>query len=158
LKENGFDTTLPNFDLTKIFSWAIANNQEAIIQWVIGRRASLQQTEHILNTMLHVAARYGRLAIVQVLLDQGADVHFKSSSGDIALHLAAEAGYKDVVRLLLEAGSDGRAKNNEGKTPHNLAGDNGHTGAFLVLHKWLDPGKPFRVERGKQHFLISINS
>jgi len=152
LKENGFDTTAPDFDLTKAYSWAVANDQEAVIQWVTDRRKSLQDMEYMLNTKLHTAATYGRLAEVQMLLDQGANANYKNSFGETALHLAAKAGHKEVVRLLLEAGSDGMAKNNDGKTPRHLAGDNGHTGAFLVLHKWLDPGKPYRVERGKQHF------
>ncbi|KFY08735.1 hypothetical protein V492_05960 [Pseudogymnoascus sp. VKM F-4246] len=68
-------------------------------------------------TVLHLAASYGHEAIVQLLLEKGADVEAKDRDGQTALHLAAEGGHKVVVQLLLEKGADAEAKNNRWYTP-----------------------------------------
>jgi RNA polymerase sigma factor (sigma-70 family) len=54
---------------------------------------------------LHIAARYGSVAGVTVLLDHGADPLARSSDGSLAIHDAAFMGHTDVLRLLIERGS-----------------------------------------------------
>lgn len=46
------------------------------------------------------------LQACRVLLDAGAPLDKKASSGGTALMFAAAAGYTDVVKLLLERGAD----------------------------------------------------
>ena len=59
------------------------------------------------GTALLCAARYGRLANVEVLLDRGALVDRSSNAnGDTALHVAAQEGKVRVVKLLVERGAD----------------------------------------------------
>ena len=45
-----------------------------------------------------------------MLLDAGAPLDTKSSSGGTALMFAAAAGYTDIVRLLLARGADVNAR------------------------------------------------
>ena len=56
---------------------------------------------------LHLAASKGNKEIVQILLDNGAQIDLKATNEDEAtpLHWAAFFGQKDVVSLLIEAGA-----------------------------------------------------
>jgi hypothetical protein len=55
----------------------------------------------------------GDLALVQTLLEKGADVNAKVQSGATPLMMAAEQGNLDIVRLLLDKGADVNAKDGQ---------------------------------------------
>src|SRR2546426_5765172 len=73
---------------------------------------------------LMIAAQFGHLDCVDLLLEKGADANFASESGN-ALHFAAFTDRKDVGRLLIERGVNVNAtgkriasfRNNPGLTP-----------------------------------------
>jgi ankyrin repeat protein len=56
------------------------------------------------NTGLFFAALWGNLAVVQYLLDSGADVTLKNASGETALTLALKNGQRQVAVLLRSFG------------------------------------------------------
>ncbi len=56
-------------------------------------------------------------AMLQILLENGAEVNGRNNDGGTALHAAAFLGRVEAVQLLLEAGADANAKNNAGHTP-----------------------------------------
>ena len=59
----------------------------------------------------------GNSAIVQILLDAGADIEFKDFSGRTALMWAVqEEGHGEIVDVLLRAGADVNAKDRAGRT------------------------------------------
>uniref|UniRef100_UPI001ED84CE7 poly [ADP-ribose] polymerase tankyrase-2-like isoform X2 n=1 Tax=Scatophagus argus TaxID=75038 RepID=UPI001ED84CE7 len=57
------------------------------------------------STPLHFAAGYNRLAVVQFLLQHGADVHAKDRGGLVPLHNACSYGHYEVVELLVLHGA-----------------------------------------------------
>lgn len=60
-------------------------------------------SERILqSTPLHLAAGYNRVGVVQLLLQQGADVHAKDKGGLVPLHNACSYGHFEVTELLLK--------------------------------------------------------
>lgn len=64
---------------------------------------SLWQVEETGDTVLHFAARRRRdIAIFQLLLSQGMDVHVVNKSGETVFHIAAAANNYDLVKYLLD--------------------------------------------------------
>lgn len=55
-------------------------------------------------TPLIVAARAGRLKVLKLLVDNGADLHIKLENGNDALDLATDRGHKDVEQFLIKKG------------------------------------------------------
>ena len=80
-------------------------------------------------TPLHLAAFFGRLELVKMLLDSGAPMLAVSNNNESNLPINAAAAGKrdDVVRLLVERGCppDARASD-QGYTPLHLAANNGN--------------------------------
>ena len=57
-------------------------------------------------TALHAAVIGNQVAVVELLLARGADVHQRSANGRTALHNACARSSPATVELLLDAGSD----------------------------------------------------
>ena len=55
---------------------------------------------------MHIAAYFGHVEIVKLLLERGANPNAKNNIGRTPLHYAAQEGCVDVVRVLLERGAD----------------------------------------------------
>lgn len=82
---------------------------------------------------LHHAVASGSLALVDLLLDSGADLHAVDPAGWTALHVAAAAGKPAITARLIAAGADFLGTNGDGDTPAHLAGRNGSVETVKVL-------------------------
>ena len=58
------------------------------------------------KTALHYAAEKGHVAVVKILLRDGADKNGKDEKGRTPLSHAAENGHALVTEILLDAGAD----------------------------------------------------
>ncbi|KAG2492688.1 hypothetical protein HYH03_009102 [Edaphochlamys debaryana] len=86
-------------------------------------------------TPLHFAAGGGHAAVVEALLQAGADVEAAMATEEQArpLHLAAAGGHADVIRALLKAGACVDALQSDSGTALHLVARNGHLEAAKVL-------------------------
>ena len=68
---------------------------------------------------LHIAAQQGDLAIVELLVQQGADINARDdrAGGLTPLHWAVDRGHAAVVEFILQNGADVNARDNFGRTP-----------------------------------------
>ena len=79
------------------------------------------------ETPLQLAARYSHNEIVELLIDNGADVNAKDVNGNTPLHLAALFGRKEVIELLIANGAAVNVKGgNLGGMPLHHAAFEGH--------------------------------
>ncbi|GAB0193223.1 CARD- and ANK-domain containing inflammasome adapter protein-like [Grus japonensis] len=100
------------------------------------------------ETLLHVAAANGHLAIMEYLISKGAKIDVKDKKGRTALHTAAEKGRGDAVKVLLRCGAYMYSLDMEGKTPLHLAAQNHHSHILKMLLK-----KEARNYRNQHNFL-----
>jgi len=74
-----------------------------------------------LNKALLEAVKKGDLSKVQELVQEGADVNFKTRSGDTPLHIAASKGHLEILDFLLKNGADPTILNKKKKTLIDIA-------------------------------------
>ncbi len=70
-------------------------------------------------TPLIIASANGNIEIIQLFLDNGADIEAKNDDGLTALIVASNLGKKKAVQLLLDNGADIEAKDDDGFTALN---------------------------------------
>jgi len=82
---------------------------------------------------LHKAAAHGRVEIVDLLLEKGAEVNIRNEGGETPLHYAARHGHVGVMKLLLDYDADPAQKGTGCGTPMQWAAANGQIQAIKTL-------------------------
>ena len=87
------------------------------------------------QTALMLAVSHGRLDMVQLLLEAGADINIRDEDGSTALMCAAEHGHADIVKLLMQhADINLAATDNDGLTALTVAMEAGHRDIGVLLY------------------------
>jgi ankyrin repeat protein len=73
------------------------------------------------ETPLHVAASWGDLDAIKLLVDAGADLSARGDLGYTPLHEAAEQGHANAVALLIKLGARINMTQDQGLTASDLA-------------------------------------
>jgi hypothetical protein len=102
------------------------------------------------------AALNGNTEIVGVLLEKGADVHWRSSKGHTALHGAAFLGRHEVAKLLIGAGADINALSLTGERPKQSASTPYSAVEPIARLLGIEVQKE-QVLEGRQHILRMLN-
>lgn len=84
-------------------------------------------------TALLYAARFGRLKVVEYLLQNGAKIDEMDVDRYTALHHAAAFGHKKTCEFLVKKGAKINARTKGAVTPRRLAESNGHAGTADYL-------------------------
>lgn len=85
------------------------------------------------ETPLCVAIREGFLAVVELLVDAGAEVNARIAFDETPLHVAADHGRLPIAQFLLQHGADPTARHANGLTPAENAAERG----FIELARLL---------------------
>jgi len=104
-----------------IWSAAATGNTEAIKQQLLAGKDINAKEPAGGSTPLIVAATYGQIEAVRLLIEKGADINTKNNNGSTALHAAAFLAHPEIVKLLLDKGADVNARNNRGETAIYIA-------------------------------------
>jgi len=101
----------------QVFEFVRSNNVTALDRLLTQYPKATEAVEpNYRATPLHVAAQQSSLAVVNLLIDKGADVNARDKVGRTPLHYALLAGRRDVAKRLLERGADWRITTPEGMT------------------------------------------
>jgi len=92
---------------------------------ILPESRELQVTPHDMSPLFRLAIASGKTETVKSLLERGANINARDSSGMSALLLAASRGRQDVCELLLNYGADPYAKDQSGQTAIEHAKLNG---------------------------------
>lgn len=105
---------------------------------------------------LCVAAGYGHLGIVKILLHEGADVDNHDRQKRTALHTAARHGNDEIVTMLVLAGAEVDARDQRDETPLTMASFGKHLSTVKLLHA---AGATFRGHNDLcEHKLLTLCS
>lgn len=97
------------------------------------------------STALHFAAGYNRVAVVEHLLQHGADVHAKDKGGLVPLHNACSYGHYEVAELLVKHGANVNVADLWKFTPlHEASAKGKYEIVKLLLKHGADPNKKNR--------------
>lgn len=72
------------------------------------------------NTPLHLAARSDATAVMEKLLESGADINMPNAAGETPLHLAVRNQHFSAISLLVERGATVLATDKDGQTPVDI--------------------------------------
>lgn len=110
---------------TKPFFQAIGTADVDEVRLHIERGVDVNKQDVSQNTPLGAAVENGRLAIVQLLVDAGADVATPSRAG-LPLTMAVIRGNTDVVKFLVEKGANVNTADPQGVIPLVAAAESGY--------------------------------
>lgn len=114
----------PNLDIMKI-----------LVNAPGGKKLLSQRTQRCQDTPLHIAAVRGQTAVVQVLLDLGANPMDRQIGGHTPLHSAVHHPFdrvKGVIEILLQH-CDPTAQDHDSNTPWHYAAKLGRSGPLSLL-------------------------
>ena len=120
-----------------IFEACSLGDLETVQQLVAGNPAEANSSAPDGFYPLSLGAYFGHRAVVEFLLENGADVRAaaKNAQKVTALHAGASRGDIEIVRMLLEAGADANAKQEGGFVPLHSAAQNGNAPLVELLLK-----------------------
>ena len=107
-----------------LLHWAALNGSLSISRLLLTIKSSetLKVKDKLGRTALHCACIASNPTLVELFIQEKADVNAVDAEGNSALHYAAAADDREMVRCLVNAGAKVRARNGEGRIPQNLAG------------------------------------
>ena len=73
------------------------------------------------TTATHIAARLGRVEVIDILVNRGADLNAVDGASWSPLHHAVDAGQLEATKRLLELGVKDDGLSGDGYTPYSLA-------------------------------------
>ena len=98
-------------------TFAMTRGELEVVELLIDRGGDLEKVDRNgINGLFHRVAEVGHLALVEMLLKRGADVHYANDLGGTALHRAAQRGRAEMVAYLLKQGADVNAPDSRGRT------------------------------------------
>ncbi|CAH2001034.1 unnamed protein product [Acanthoscelides obtectus] len=117
---------------------AIEKNDVLQLKSLLSEKINVNFVDGNLMSPLQHAAYKGNKEIVQLLLDQGADVNFcEHQHNYTALHFAGLSGNREVVLALLLSGAKTQETNTVGRTAAQMAAFVGHHNCVAVINNYI---------------------
>ena len=117
------DSDLRNMNDMPYLHNLIGKGHHTFAKMLIDKGASIEATDILKCTPLHIAAQNGHIDIARLLIERGCNINAVNIKHDSPLHNAIDFNPKniDMIELLLQNGADMNLIGKEGKTPKDLA-------------------------------------
>jgi ankyrin repeat protein len=111
------------------------HNFDHVIEYLVEHGAKVNCIDHYGITPLHILSEYGRIDLVRLLVEHGADVNLTREK-PTSLHMATENGHLNVVQYLVDHGANVNYRDKDGVSPLHSACRGGYFDIvrFLVEH------------------------
>lgn len=127
--------SIDEHSFTPLF-WAVHGGADNFARYALDNGASLTDENEFGQTPLIVAVLVGRLSMVQLLVEHGADVNRPDSKeGQSPLLLACRDGKVEIADFLLQKKADPFQKNKKGMNAVSAAQENGQQAIIDLLKK-----------------------
>lgn len=127
---------LKDSDLAPSLHAAIENGKAAIVELLLQNGAKANTKEKLSKEYpLSMAATFGNVKIIKLLLDRGADIEIETKTGCTPLILASKHDHVLTAQCLLENKADVNKKDNYGKSSLFYACRYGHLDIVKLLLK-----------------------
>ena len=143
-------TVSPN---AEIFTKVRAGSLGEVRRMLSLGEADAKDTTIFGTSLLHSASQSGNIDLVQLLIQEGADVNAKDEDGDSPLHGAMAIGDNyDIARIMIENGADCSDQAVDGRTPlHNIFNDT--ISHVLMRNDWIQHMLPDSEGMSITHYL-----
>ncbi|KAL9609828.1 MAG: hypothetical protein Q9167_005433 [Letrouitia subvulpina] len=125
------DYKTPKMDKVRL---AAFNGHNHVLQILLETdEFDLNTTDEQRETALILGSRYGYTKVVQILLDNGADVNAQGRHYGSALLAALWGGYSEIIQILLDNGADVNAPDKDNENALQMASDRGYSEIVQIL-------------------------
>ncbi|PRP85082.1 hypothetical protein PROFUN_07266 [Planoprotostelium fungivorum] len=108
--------------------------EDSLMTWLISNTSpSIEPTDRLGQTPLHVCAASGLTTIAIALLDAGASPNVQDKNGNTPLHLASSQAVESIVATLIRRGAKVVVENQQQKTAMHIATEEGHDNICYIL-------------------------
>ncbi|KAJ8127801.1 hypothetical protein O1611_g5834 [Lasiodiplodia mahajangana] len=117
-------------------AFAAALDRASIIELLLERNADVNAEILVIGgTALHMSARYGTKASVDLLLARTTNINLRDGRGSSPLHLASRYNKREIVACLLDAKADFDLRRDDGCTPFHEAAAYGNVEILKLLYE-----------------------
>lgn len=149
LIRNGANTDITDDKGTPLLSISIEKGEPDVFDALLLGKPNLERTGENARTPLHMAAKFGRIREVRILLQEGAHVASYDVSLNTPLILAAVNDHAEVIKLLLDHGADIDKTNRHNLSALMLAADRGYKDVVKLL---LEYGANVYLTAGREEY------
>ncbi|WP_158969493.1 ankyrin repeat domain-containing protein [Paraglaciecola sp. L3A3] len=111
------DINQPLRDHSSLLAWAVETQEPQLVELLLKKGAKVQLANSNRFTPIIQACRYGNSAIINALLDKGADASSTIEDGTSAFQLCAGSATTEDLARMVSLGANINAQNSDGQTP-----------------------------------------
>lgn len=127
------DINQPLPDHSSLLAWAVETQEPKFVELLLKKGAKVQLANSNRFTPIIQACRYGNSAIINTLLDKGADVNSTIEDGTSAFQLCAGSATTEDLARIVSLGANISAQNSDGQTALMWAANFGKLEKFNYL-------------------------